>query len=814
MRTIFIQIASYRDPELPATISSALQAAQNPDRLRFGICWQFDDETASDLDEYENDDRFLIDKIRYEESRGCCWARSRTNQLYRDEDYTLQIDAHMRFSEGWDDRIIDMLESIEHDKPLLTTYPPPYYLRNGVAELQMNHGVQKLKLKQLRSDLTTEQGAELVEQTERPGKSPLLAAGYMFTLGHFCREVEYDPNLYFHGEEISLAVRAFTHGYNLYYPHENLVWHQYKHDAPLHWTDHQPVYQGMEKRAIEQLETLLLGDHTRLGKYGLGEARTLEQFEDYANIRFSEAKDRQIREGETRLFDKEIIINTTAIEQRNDYELWVFCLLNENDEELFRLDITDSDVLVNRNDRITICEEIPGTPSKYMIWPKTPQGWGEKYIYRLDNEITHNPAPDAVESTAKIFVALAAYCEPELRLTIQSCIDNAVNPGRLHFGVCLQYDDDGVEEIHQDSIDDLLGQHKILIVKYPYTSSKGGCWARNIVQSLYRNEEYTLQVDAHSRMVEGWDNILINMMHELPSSKPLITGFPPLYFINDGKEEFISRDDLTCVPTTKIASWSEDGWIHHPTEFIPENSAFPRRTRVISGAFVFTLGRWNIEVNQDPDHLYTGEEFALTLRSYTSGYDLFNPSQIVLWHRGHPQPNRKYISDFDQQSVDNRHKNAVRRLNILLEGDPEQQLEPFSLGGERTLEDYRIFSGLDCSQRHLHEDAVNGVPPNPVTIIEDYTGHGMQNNDADTAMLDITIQLAGMSNLELRCENSSPVLKDLISALDANTQRREGDPDPLMFLQFGDNEDHEIYFLQSRLLSLQAWPVGTGLNPG
>jgi len=806
MKTIFIQIASYRDPELPATIKSALTTARHAKRLRFGICWQYDDETITDLDQYQEDERFRIDKFHYTKSHGCCWARNRTNQLYQDEFYTLQIDAHMRFAKDWDEKMIGMLESIEHDKAILTTYPPPYTLVEGVAKLNTVNGVQKLKLKKLRLDLTTLQEGTIAEQLDQPGKSELLAAGYIFTLGQFCREVEYDPAIYFLGEEISLAVRAYTHGYNLYYPQENVIWHRYNHDSPLHWTDHRHVQQEKHKKALERLELLLLGDHRKLGKYGLGGIRTLSQYEEYANIRFTEVIKRRERKGEKKLFQRSIRLNTFAIAPRPDYERWIFCLLDDEGEEIYRRDITDPDVLTHRRNIISINEELDSEAVQYMLWPNiAEEGWGQKLFYPIDIDHKETTAATSDAHIAKIFIALAAYCEPELRLTIESCVTNAIHPERLIFGVCLQYDEDGVEEIRQDCIDDLIPKHRIRIVKYPYTSSQGGCWARNIVQSLYRNEEYTLQIDAHSRLVPGWDEILINMMHELPSRKPLITGFPPLYYINDGKEEFTSGDDLMCVPTTKVATWSEEGWIHHPTEYIPENSTFPRRTRVLSGAFVFTLGRWNIEVNQDPEHLYTGEEFALTLRSYTSGYDLFNPSQIVLWHRCHPQPNRKYINDFQPQNVRDRHTTAVRRLNILLQGDPEQQLEPFSLGRERTLDDYRIFSGLDCSLRHVHADAKNGVPPDPVTLVDEYIEHGLQYRDANTGVLDVTIQLAGMSNLELQCDSSSQILKDLISALEANSWRVEGDPDPLIFLQFGD-EDNEIYFLQSRLLSLQTRP--------
>ena len=37
---IFIQIAAYRDNELLPTIKNMLDKADNPENLRFGICWQ------------------------------------------------------------------------------------------------------------------------------------------------------------------------------------------------------------------------------------------------------------------------------------------------------------------------------------------------------------------------------------------------------------------------------------------------------------------------------------------------------------------------------------------------------------------------------------------------------------------------------------------------------------------------------------------------------------------------------------------------------------------------------------------------------
>ena len=90
--------------------------------------------------------------------------------------------------------------------------------------LATSAGVQRLILVCLKHDLTTRQKTAMVPHANRPGKSPFVAAGFIFTLGRICREVEYDPGLYFAGEEVALAARAYTHGYDFFYPIENVIW--------------------------------------------------------------------------------------------------------------------------------------------------------------------------------------------------------------------------------------------------------------------------------------------------------------------------------------------------------------------------------------------------------------------------------------------------------------------------------------------------------------------------------------------------------------------------------------------------------------
>ena len=55
------------------------------------------------------------------------------------------------------------------------------------------------------------------------------------------REVPYDPDLYFHGEEVAMSARLWTSGFNIYAPNRLLLFHLYKTEhtdqehAATHW---------------------------------------------------------------------------------------------------------------------------------------------------------------------------------------------------------------------------------------------------------------------------------------------------------------------------------------------------------------------------------------------------------------------------------------------------------------------------------------------------------------------------------------------------------------------------------------------------
>lgn len=386
-RTIFIQIASYRDRELPRTISSALANADAPDRLRFGICWQYDENTFDDLEPWMSDDRFGIDEVYYRKSDGCTWARSRANAMFSGEDYYLQIDAHMRFAQGWDTQIIDMLEGIPAANPVLTVYPPGYQTDGDGSDELSDSEQHVLALDKINTHLQTRQCTRIAADQHTPGKSPFVAAGFLFAHGSFCEDVPYDPHGYFSGEEIALAARAYTSGYDFFYPSALLVWHRYHHDEPLHWTDRVDAMNVAEDRSRARLKTLLVGDATKLGQYGLGRVRSLQSFEEYCGINFAAAARGELLSGPTTL-EMTVDLDVSAIDFDDEYDVWVFALLSSDDNELLRADITDPEVLTGARTSVDMTGSFTVIPTKYLVWPKSKtRGFTERQVQQTGIEI-------------------------------------------------------------------------------------------------------------------------------------------------------------------------------------------------------------------------------------------------------------------------------------------------------------------------------------------------------------------------------------------------------------------------------------------
>jgi hypothetical protein len=298
--TIFIQIASYRDPQLPLTIKDCIKNARYPENLRFCICWQRDE--TENLDEFLHDSRFTILEYHYTVSKGVCWARNKIQQHYNNEIYTLQLDSHHRFVQNWDTILINMIIDLQNkgnQKPLITAYLPSFNPENDPEDRVYSPW-------EIVFDKITDDGSILtrpkyienwqnIENNYIPAK--FYSAHFTFTIGLFAIEVQHDPELYFTGEELNIAARAYTHGYDLFHPNLVIAWHEYTRNNRIKQWDDDEEWWKMDE--ISKLKNRLMFNINK-GKdkdknietkcsfknYNLGNQRSLQDYFKYAELYF------------------------------------------------------------------------------------------------------------------------------------------------------------------------------------------------------------------------------------------------------------------------------------------------------------------------------------------------------------------------------------------------------------------------------------------------------------------------------------------------------------------------------------------------
>jgi glycosyltransferase involved in cell wall biosynthesis len=413
---IFVQIAAYRDPQLEPTIKNMLENAKRPKNLRVGICRQYNPDDQFDLlEEYRKDKRFRILDVLYSDSKGVCWARNQVQQLYEGEEYTLQIDSHMRFEKDWDDTLIKMVKQLQKkgfEKPLLTGYVSSFDPDNDPAGRVQEPW-------RMAFDRFIPEGAVFFLPETIPGwqqmKEPVTArfysAHFAFTLGQFSTEVQHDPEFYFHGEEISIAVRAYTHGYDLFHPHKVVIWHEYTRKGRTKQWDDDKDWVNKNNLSHQKNRQLFGMDGEEVtmdfSKYGFGTERTLRDYEIYSGLLFSKRAVQQytldknyppnpyIFETEEELmasyasiFKHCIDVGFTQVPEK-DYEFWVVAFHDENDETIFRKDADINEINMMMNDPDGYCKvwrdfQTVHKPKYWVVWPySTSKGWCERITGNL-----------------------------------------------------------------------------------------------------------------------------------------------------------------------------------------------------------------------------------------------------------------------------------------------------------------------------------------------------------------------------------------------------------------------------------------------
>mmetsp|Transcript_30581 Transcript_30581/g.72143 ORF Transcript_30581/g.72143 Transcript_30581/m.72143 type:complete len:532 (-) Transcript_30581:296-1891(-) len=343
---IHLLIASYRDRLCPRTLHNAFTRAKNPKRLTFRVieqtkagsdleddqgCWDgYCEKYNSNCQEYK--DQVRIVPVDSSQSEGPTWARSKLSAMihwdfvHRDrsdqldfqpvniQDFCMQTDSHMDFSDNFDVDLVEMFHLAENDYAVLSTYVTDI-AENNKDPTNVPHLCQVQFTSSIRN-----WGTKECNVLRKPKlTNAMWGAGLSFHRCHAELNVPVDPYLdnVFDGEEGSRGIRFFTHGYDVYTPHRVLVTHDYHnhqgnpvvHTWGRNMNDniHETEWKWMEaiKAVRDNLSTfgtlrvnLMLGfggvppdsreemKLIRKSRFGIGTKRTLKQAVEFTGINF------------------------------------------------------------------------------------------------------------------------------------------------------------------------------------------------------------------------------------------------------------------------------------------------------------------------------------------------------------------------------------------------------------------------------------------------------------------------------------------------------------------------------------------------
>mmetsp|Transcript_9031 Transcript_9031/g.16712 ORF Transcript_9031/g.16712 Transcript_9031/m.16712 type:complete len:481 (-) Transcript_9031:632-2074(-) len=211
-RTIFVAIASYRDWQCVDTVTSIFSAATHPERVRVAVVDQIVDGEDGSCDVPRapcatdpnqpiclHKNQIDVYQMEAELAVGPVFARHIGHRLYRGEYYSMQSDAHVSFTKGWDVDIISQQEATGDELAVLSTY-----LTDIVGSIDPQTGLSLRKTRPIMCNTEYEGGAQgkhlrHLSQPEgipdihgMPQLQPYWAAGYSFSRGHFVATVPYD----------------------------------------------------------------------------------------------------------------------------------------------------------------------------------------------------------------------------------------------------------------------------------------------------------------------------------------------------------------------------------------------------------------------------------------------------------------------------------------------------------------------------------------------------------------------------------------------------------------------------------------------
>lgn len=319
--------------------------------------------------------------------------------------------------------------------------------------------------------------------------------------------------------------------------------------------------------------------------------------------------------------------------------------------------------------------------------------------------------PELTEPLKKgtIFVSVASYRDDECKDTVYDMFEKASNPDRIFAGVVQQN-----KEQKEDCFDKCEKCKKrkdsgnIRVKNFPHTMAKGPTFARFEASKLWKNEEYFLEIDSHSKFEQGWDDIAIRQIEQTNDPKAILGGYPPTEKqMKDFKKEGGKRMISMCS-----GKFNGQGIPELRAKIVKVPKGDQPVKMMFSGANMMMMpAQALLDAPFDPflSYLFFGEEILHSARLWTHGYNFYAPRQPFMVHHYGRSGKPKFWNDKGSEYKRCQNK-AVRRAKYLMGRLPLSDVavdyrfdvEKYGMGKERRVEEYFEKAGIDWKNRKVN----------------------------------------------------------------------------------------------------------------
>ena len=336
------------------------------------------------------------------------------------------------------------------------------------------------------------------------------------------------------------------------------------------------------------------------------------------------------------------------------------------------------------------------TPAEYLDGPN-----GEKPF----------PPELPAEGERTIHVLISAYRDKLCGRTLFELFHYAAKPELVSVGVVEQYREGDVRclerycELMKDAGKACLHQERIRLKVMAAGTADGPMHARSFSGELLRDEEFCLQVDAHTTAVNNWDLRLVAEWEKTENEFGVLSTY--MQRTEDMKNRDIGSNinNWFEVPIMCNTERGSHGMARNSQAYAAHLLTKPLRSCFWGAGLSFGKCHMEKRVPHDPftQGVFDGEEFTRAIRLWTHGYDVYAPSRSLLFHD-------YTVAQSDPKKWHNEKspEKAYSRLRGFL-GLPDSTPEDmgvYGYGKARTKEAFEEMCGLNLARGPLS----TGVP--------------------------------------------------------------------------------------------------------